>query len=195
MCSPAVSCSERGLKPHLLLRGEQPEILTGYNLISTVYGNVTYVPRSLYANREKMLKSHADYLAGSNGNVLWFDDILEASLSQNDDALNLLRKDAHRSGHPRKIVIVNEGAGDVVALLGNINGFGIKNRLVACMLASSSVSMIMVFGPKPPIFPFSIHIFNCLYLLRGWCYFLLISVVLLRLKSVYLMLNIGNAFR
>ncbi|KAM5568010.1 D-cysteine desulfhydrase 2, mitochondrial [Rosa sericea] len=116
----AVSCSERGLKPHLLLRGEQPEILTGYNLMSTIYGNVTYVQRSLYANREKMLKSHADYLAGSSGNVLRFDDILEASLNQSDGALNLLQKDANRSDHPRKIVIVNEGAGDVVALLGLI---------------------------------------------------------------------------
>nr|XP_011457423.1 PREDICTED: D-cysteine desulfhydrase 2, mitochondrial [Fragaria vesca subsp. vesca] len=114
----AVSCSERGLKPHLLLRGEQPEVLTGYNLMSTIYGNVTYVPRSLYANREKMLKSHADTLAGSSGTVLWFDDILEASLNQNDGALNLSQEIAQRSDHPRKIVIVNEGAGDVVALLG-----------------------------------------------------------------------------
>lgn len=116
----AVSCSERGLKSHLLLRGEQPEILTGYNLMSTIYGNVTYVPRSLYANRENMLKSHADYLAGSSGNVIWFDDILEASLSENDGAMSFLQKDAYRSDHPRKIVIVNEGAGDVVALLGLI---------------------------------------------------------------------------
>jgi hypothetical protein len=28
----------------------KPDILTGYNLISTIYGKVTYVPRPLYAN-------------------------------------------------------------------------------------------------------------------------------------------------
>ncbi|XWS69122.1 hypothetical protein CRYUN_Cryun04dG0152500 [Craigia yunnanensis] len=49
----AVSCAERGVKSHLLLYGEKPEILTGYNLISTIYGNVTYVPRSFYSRREK----------------------------------------------------------------------------------------------------------------------------------------------
>ena len=101
--------------------------------MSTIYGNVTYVPRSLYANREKMFKSHAEYLAGSSGNVLWFDDILEASLNQNDGILNHLQKDAYKSGHPRKIVIVNEGAGDVVALLGNSRPFENKNHFVASM--------------------------------------------------------------
>lgn len=120
LCSAAVSCSERGLKPHLLLRGEQPEILTGYNLISTMYGSVMYVPRSLYANREKMLKSHADDLAGSSSSVVWFDDILEASLREDDGSQNFLQKDAWKSDRPCKIAIVNEGAGDVVALLGNV---------------------------------------------------------------------------
>ncbi|XP_030516773.1 D-cysteine desulfhydrase 2, mitochondrial isoform X5 [Rhodamnia argentea] len=60
----AVSCAERGLRSHLLLRGEQPDILTGYNLISTMYGNVKYVPRSVYANREETLKTHASSVAG-----------------------------------------------------------------------------------------------------------------------------------
>ncbi|KAI4382488.1 hypothetical protein MLD38_008445 [Melastoma candidum] len=43
-CYAPVSRAERRLKTRLLLRGEQPEILTGYNLISTMYGSVTYVP-------------------------------------------------------------------------------------------------------------------------------------------------------
>ncbi|KAK6930918.1 hypothetical protein RJ641_002711 [Dillenia turbinata] len=47
----------KGLKSYLLLRGEQLDISTGYNLISTIYGDVTYVPRSLSAKREEMLKS------------------------------------------------------------------------------------------------------------------------------------------
>lgn len=123
---PAVSCAERRIKSHLLLRGEQPQIQTGYNLISTMYGNVTYVPRSIYASREKMLKSHADRVAGSSGNVIWLDDILEASLTQKSDSLNFMQKDANGRYFSRNVVIVNEGAGDVVALLGNWKCFWYK---------------------------------------------------------------------
>ncbi|PON74671.1 Tryptophan synthase beta subunit-like PLP-dependent enzyme [Trema orientale] len=116
----AVSCAERGIKSHLLLRGEQPEIQTGYNLISSLYGNVTYMPRSVYANREKMLRSHADYVAGCGGHVLWFDDILEASLTQNNFGSKSAQIEAYKSDHTTRVVIINEGAGDVVALLGVI---------------------------------------------------------------------------
>ncbi|CAH8266772.1 unnamed protein product [Arabidopsis lyrata] len=87
----AVSCAERGLRSHLLLRGEQPDVLTGYNLVSTMYGNVQYIPRSRYANREEMLRSHAAMVAGEDGSVLWAKDI---------------------------VLILNEGAGDALALLG-----------------------------------------------------------------------------
>ena len=31
----------------------------GYHLLTLMYGNVTYVPRSEYANREVMLQHHA----------------------------------------------------------------------------------------------------------------------------------------
>ncbi|KAL5552729.1 hypothetical protein UlMin_040130 [Ulmus minor] len=112
----AVLCAERGIKSHLLLRGEQPEIQTGYNLISTMYGSVTYVPRSLYANREKMLRSHADNVAGSSGKVLWFDDILETSSTEKNFTSDFGKTD----NLSRNVVIVNEGAGDVAALLGLI---------------------------------------------------------------------------
>lgn len=115
----AVSCAERGIKSHLLLRGEQPEIQTGYNLISAMYGKVTYIPRSLYADRKNMLKNHADHVAGSSGHVLWLDDILEDSTIQNNFGSNFAQQEARRSGHSRNVAIVNEGAGDVVALLGN----------------------------------------------------------------------------
>ncbi|CAN0896315.1 D-cysteine desulfhydrase 2, mitochondrial [Linum grandiflorum] len=104
-CS-SVLCAERGIRSHLLLRGEQPEILTGYNLISTMYGHVSYVARSVYADREAMLKSHADMVAGSSGHVLWCSDISEDSF------------ESEQSGG--KVVIINEGAGDGVALLGLI---------------------------------------------------------------------------
>ncbi|KAJ9176280.1 hypothetical protein P3X46_011612 [Hevea brasiliensis] len=119
----AVSCAETGIKTHLLLRGEPPEVLTGYNLISTVYGNVTYVPRYLYAHRESMLKSHANLVAGFTGNVVQCSDILETFFTkQTSIALNLGQMDActNVENHTKKVLIVNEGAGDTVALLGVI---------------------------------------------------------------------------
>ncbi|KAJ7957663.1 D-cysteine desulfhydrase 2, mitochondrial [Quillaja saponaria] len=120
----AVLCAERGLSSHLLLRGEQPEILTGYNLISTVYGNVTYVPRSIYANREEILRKQANLVAGCSGHVIWFNDVLEASYMTQISAAapDHMKMYVSRSAenHPRKVIIVNEGAGDAVALLGVI---------------------------------------------------------------------------
>ncbi|XP_076898066.1 D-cysteine desulfhydrase 2, mitochondrial-like [Bidens hawaiensis] len=112
----AVSCAERGLKAHLLLRGEQPQILTGYNLISKLYGNVTYVPRSIYANREEMLSSHANSIGGG----VHLDDLLKASSNHNSMRSNFLDIDDERSSNSKKTVIVNEGAGDAIALPGLI---------------------------------------------------------------------------
>ncbi|KAI5406166.1 hypothetical protein KIW84_052780 [Lathyrus oleraceus] len=108
---------------HLLLRGEQPEILTGYNLMSTIYGNVTYVPRTIYANREDMLKNYARSVARNTGSVLWFSDIIQASSTAESSTFpNFMQMDASRSegNHLQKILVVNEGAGDSVALLGII---------------------------------------------------------------------------
>ncbi|XP_042376864.1 D-cysteine desulfhydrase 2, mitochondrial-like isoform X4 [Zingiber officinale] len=86
----AVCCAERGMRAHLLLRGEQPAVPTGYNLVSLMYGSVSYVPRSVYANRNEMLMKHAELVAGD------------------------------QVGNVRRVVIVNEGAGSVAALLGLI---------------------------------------------------------------------------
>ncbi|XP_076883065.1 D-cysteine desulfhydrase 2, mitochondrial-like [Bidens hawaiensis] len=112
----AVSCAERGLKAHLLLRGEQPQILTGYSLISMLYGSVTYVPRSIYANREEMLSSHANSIGGS---VVHLDDLLKAS-SNHTMKSNFQHTDDGQSSNSKKTVIVNEGAGDAIALPGLI---------------------------------------------------------------------------
>ncbi|KAL4202778.1 hypothetical protein AMTRI_Chr02g265280 [Amborella trichopoda] len=120
----AVSCAERGLRCHLLLRGEQPETQTGYNLLSGMYGGVTYVPRSLYANREEMLNRHAYKVAGSHGSVVSLDDMLDSSLllpSRQMNVASLGNDSRHQSaskGSTRKVVIVKEGAGDAIALLG-----------------------------------------------------------------------------
>ncbi|RYQ83163.1 hypothetical protein Ahy_B10g101787 isoform A [Arachis hypogaea] len=118
----AVLCAERGIASHLLLRGEQPEILTGYNLMSTLYGNVTYVPRNIYADRENMLKDYAKSLAGNSGSVISFGNITQNSSTTEFSTANLMEFDVSRSDRnlQRKFLIVNEGAGDSVALLGMI---------------------------------------------------------------------------
>ncbi|GAB4840487.1 hypothetical protein Ancab_021256 [Ancistrocladus abbreviatus] len=117
----AVSSAERGITSHLLLRGEAPEILTGYNLVCTMYGKVTYVPRGLYAKREEMLLRHAHMVAGANGSVAWFSDISD-SFSLSFGGLDHVPTDSDVSSEncPRKVIVVNEGARDVVALLGVI---------------------------------------------------------------------------
>lgn len=122
MCT-AVSCAERGLSSHLLLRGERPEIPTGYNLVSEMYGNVTYIARSLYSKREEMLTTHAALVAGSTGSVVRLSDILDTSLAcKSEDMLWDSRgspsTQVTTKNDLRKIVIVNEGAGDAIGLLG-----------------------------------------------------------------------------
>ena len=55
----AAACAERGLRSHLLVRGERPAVPTGYHLLARMYGEVTYVTRSEYADRDAMLQRHA----------------------------------------------------------------------------------------------------------------------------------------
>jgi D-cysteine desulfhydrase len=88
----------------LLLRGEKPSIPTGYNLVSSMYGHSIYVARSEYANRIAMFKQYAAQVAGYSGSIAWLDE-LEDDLGEGPE----VRK---------KVVVVNEGAGDSVALLG-----------------------------------------------------------------------------
>ncbi|KAG5106141.1 hypothetical protein JHK82_043111 [Glycine max] len=89
--------------------------------MSTMYGNVTYVPRTFYANREEMLKSYAESVAGNDGFALWFGDIVQAfSTIELSTSPNSMQMDVSRSkGSHLKILVSNEGAGDSVALLGN----------------------------------------------------------------------------
>ena len=106
----AVHCAEWGIRSHLLLRGEQLDVPTGYNLISLMFGNVTYASRSVYANRDEMLYEHAIQVAGINGTVLWADDIVRDDLAVDEEIA--------RENDSRRVVIVKEGAGTVQALLG-----------------------------------------------------------------------------
>lgn len=69
-----------------------------------------------------MLKSYANLVAGNNGDVVWCNEIFEASLTaQKSRASCLGQMDAHKGidNCRKKVLIVNEGAGDAVALLGN----------------------------------------------------------------------------
>lgn len=108
------------MRARLLLRGEQPEIPTGYNLVSLMYGNVKYVSRPIYARREEMLNEHANALARSGSCILRVDDILASvsgGLGLNFDGSMPLVPQVKGS---KKVVIVSEGAGDAFALLGLI---------------------------------------------------------------------------
>ncbi|XP_047059566.1 putative D-cysteine desulfhydrase 2, mitochondrial [Lolium rigidum] len=106
----AVHCAEWGIRSHLLLRGEQLDVPTGYNLISLMFGNVTYAARSVYAHRDEMLYEHAIKVAGTNGTVLWADDIVRDDFAVDEETA--------RENDSRRVVIVKEGAGTVQALLG-----------------------------------------------------------------------------
>lgn len=99
---------------HLLLRGEKLLVPTGYNLISEMYGEVTYVPRSEYAERESMLVKYAKLIT-ENGLVLRMED-----MHANFNAGLMKGKFDNSYQFSRKVAIVNEGASDAVALLGLI---------------------------------------------------------------------------
>ncbi|KAH9331385.1 hypothetical protein KI387_003493, partial [Taxus chinensis] len=121
----AVACAERGIQAHLLLRGEQPEIPTGYNLISEMYGNVVYVPRSVYTNREAMLGRHANLVAGHDGSIMWLHDEVNMPSMPVENHLSGQRCKGYLSciaseATTRKVAVVKEGGGDAVALLGLI---------------------------------------------------------------------------
>ncbi|KAF0917816.1 hypothetical protein E2562_021486 [Oryza meyeriana var. granulata] len=108
----AVHCAEWGMRPHILLRGEQPDVPTGYNLISLMFGNVTYTSRSAYAQRDEMLYDHSRKVAGTGGTVLWVDDIGREDF--------VLDEDNGCEIGSRRVVIIKEGAGNVQALPGVI---------------------------------------------------------------------------
>lgn len=106
----AVHCAEWGIRPHILLRGERLDVPTGYNLISLMFGNVTYASRSLYAQRDEMLYEHAIKVAGCSGTVMWADEVIGKDLGVDGDTTD--------GNGPRRVMIVKEGAGSVQALLG-----------------------------------------------------------------------------
>lgn len=123
----AVACAEHGMRAHLLLRGERPVIPTGYNLVAGMYGQVTYIPRSEYSERKSMLQKHAVRISDANSaSVAWLHSPeLCAELPIPDSQptvpdMRVASGDLYKSSGPRKIAILNEGAGESFALLGLI---------------------------------------------------------------------------
>ena len=45
-----------------------------------MYGNVIYVPRSVYADRESLLARHASIVAGDDGSIMWLHDEVKVPL-------------------------------------------------------------------------------------------------------------------
>eukprot|EP00249_Psilotum_nudum_P002752 c15883_g1_i1 orf=324-1511(+) len=113
----AVACAEHGLRAHLLLRGEKLKVATGYNLIAGMYGVVSYIPRMVYADRENMLATYAERIAGS-GSLMWlhkdFDAYLKAGYNESSS------HSFQCQTAMKRVAIVREGAADAVALLGLI---------------------------------------------------------------------------
>lgn len=82
-----------------------------------------------------MLKCHANLITGNNGHVVWCNEMLKASLAKwTPWASDFVQTGAHRDADncPRKVVIVNEGAGDCVALLGK-SSITFYSVVIPCM--------------------------------------------------------------
>lgn len=107
----AVACAEVGMKAHLLLRGERPAIPTGYNLVAGMYGYVMYIPRSEYSKRQAMLHKYAmQVAAGDPSCVISLHNQLSTGWKMVESEVE--------NGSKKRVVIVNEGAGDCHAMLG-----------------------------------------------------------------------------
>ncbi|KAL3130518.1 hypothetical protein ABBQ38_008333 [Trebouxia sp. C0009 RCD-2024] len=61
----AAACAEQGIKAHLLVRGERPATPTGFHLLARMFAQVTYIPRSEYADRSAMFKKYAQQIKDS----------------------------------------------------------------------------------------------------------------------------------
>lgn len=92
----AAACAEQGLRAHLLVRGERPAIPTGYHLLARMFGHVTYITRSEYADRASLLEKYRHILSLEyTGSKV----IPEAtSLNMIGDALGLLKFHCRRCG-------------------------------------------------------------------------------------------------
>jgi len=107
----AVACAEVGMKAHLLLRGERPAIPTGYNLVAGMHGHVSYIPRSVYADRQAMLHNYAMQVAAGDPSCV-------VSLHSQLSTGRRMVGSGVENRNKKRVAIVNEGAGDCHAMLG-----------------------------------------------------------------------------
>ncbi|MEW5302806.1 MAG: hypothetical protein WDW36_005553 [Sanguina aurantia] len=63
----AAICTELGMTAHLLVRGEGPAIPTGNYLLASMFGRITFVPRSEYADRAGMMEKHLQRVTQKRG--------------------------------------------------------------------------------------------------------------------------------
>lgn len=63
----AAACAENGMSAHLLVRGERLGVPTGYHLLARLFGHVTYITRSEYADRAATLHKHIAKLEADLG--------------------------------------------------------------------------------------------------------------------------------
>lgn len=104
------------MKAHLLLRGERPAIPTGYNLVAGMYGYVSYIPRSEYADRQAMLHKYAVQVAGDPSCIISLhNNQLSAQTSTHARRMGGSGVD---NENKKRVAIVNEGAGDCHAMIG-----------------------------------------------------------------------------
>lgn len=73
-----------------------------------MYGHVTYIPRAEYADRQAMLQKHAVRVAGDPTCIISMQDHMISSTPGISDG----------GDNKKRVVILNEGAGDCFAVLG-----------------------------------------------------------------------------
>jgi 1-aminocyclopropane-1-carboxylate deaminase/D-cysteine desulfhydrase-like pyridoxal-dependent ACC family enzyme len=67
----AAAAAGAGVRAHLLLRGERPDVLTGHALLATLFASsVTYVSRDAYADRAALLAAGAAALRRRRGGAV-----------------------------------------------------------------------------------------------------------------------------
>lgn len=128
--------------------------MTGYNLVSKMFGYVHYVPRSIYAKRGGMLANYADLVAGSSGSVIQVSDILDKDVAVKMSGEVTLPLDTITP----KVVVINEGASEVIGLLGG----SFHCQIFWCL----SVSCLKVMGSIFHFFIIALSLINMSSLFR-----------------------------
>jgi D-cysteine desulfhydrase len=83
----AALAAQHGMRSHLLVRGNRPDVLTGNHLFAKLFSSTTvYVSRSEYADREEMFRKYASSALGYN-DVLTDDESSQVAILPEGGAL------------------------------------------------------------------------------------------------------------